>query len=139
VEDVEDFTYRVKIAHGPTFHFREITPKDFYLAQVLRQSERSQLELIEILLLNPAVLDEANSTETRAAVDWVTKNLLDKTILTVENWLEVAYHMCKQRWDSSIDWLETQPMSKINLMMDIIKKHADEQEKEMKKNARKKR
>jgi hypothetical protein len=139
VEDVEDFTYRVQVPNGPPFHFREVTPKDFYLAQVLRQSERSQLEMVERLLVNPEVLDISTATQTRVALKWVVDNLLDKTILTVENWLEVAYHLCKQRWDSSIDWLETQPMSKINLMIDIIKRHNEEQEKEMKKNARRKR
>lgn len=126
------------ISGGPAFHFREITPKDFYLAQVLRQAERNQLELVERLLLNKEVLDEASSAQTRQAIKWVIETLLDKTILTLENWLEVAYHLCKQRWDNSIEWLETQPMSKINLMIEIVKKHADEQEKEMKKNARKK-
>ena len=129
----------MQIPNGPLFHFREVTPRDFYLAQVLRQSERSQLEMVDRLLLNAEVLDEATSQQTRMALKWVIENLLDKTILTVENWLEVAYHLCKQRWDSSIDWLETQPMSKINLMIDIIKRHNEEQEKEMKKNARKKR
>jgi len=120
------------------FRFREITPKDFYLAQVLRQAERSQLELVQRLLVDESILDDATAAQTRQAVKWACETLLDKTILTLENWLEVAYHLCKQRWDDSIEWLETQPMSKINLMIDIVKKHADEQEKEMKKNARKK-
>jgi hypothetical protein len=124
---------------GPTLHFREITPKDFYLAQILRQSERSQLELVTRLLINEEVLDDLTSTQFRQTMGWVSKTLLDQTILTVENWLEVAYHLCKQRWDSSIDWLESQPMSKIQTMIEIVKKHADEQEKEMKKNSRKKR
>lgn len=128
----------VTIPQGPTFQFREITPKDFYLAQVLRQSEKSQLELIQRLLVDESILDEATAAQTRKAVKWAVETLLDKTILTLENWLEVAYHLCKQRWDSSIEWLETQPMSKINLMIEIVKKHAEEQEKEMKKNARKK-
>ncbi len=127
----------MKFPNGPTFHFREITPKDFYFAQILRQSDKSQLELVERLLLNPEALDQANSTITRKVMEWVSKNLLDKTILSVENWLEVAYHLCKQRWDSSVDWLETQPMSKINAMIEVVKKHAEEQEKEMKKSARK--
>jgi hypothetical protein len=138
VEDREDFTYLVSLSDGPTFHFREVTPGDFYFAQVLQQSERSQLELIERILINSDILDETTSTQTRYAVKWAVENLLDQTLLTVENWLETAYHLCKQRWDSSIEWLETQPMSKINLMIDIVKKHAEEQEKEMKKNARRK-
>ena len=128
----------VTIPDGPTFHFREVIPKDFYLAQVLRQAERSQLELIERIIVNDNVLDEATSTQTRRVIKWAIDNLLDKTILTLENWLEVAYHLCKQRWDDSIEWLETQPISKINLMIEIVKKHAEEQEKEMKKNAKKK-
>jgi hypothetical protein len=138
VEDVEDFTYRVNCFNGPIFHFREVTPKDFYFAQVLRQTERSQLELIERLLINSEVLEEASSPQTRAVLKWAAETLLNQTVLTVENWLEVAYHLCKQRWDSSVDWLETQPMSKINAMIDIVKRHAEEQEKEMKKSARKK-
>ena len=93
---------------------------------------------MEKILINDSVLDEVTSKETQAALKWASENLLDKTILTVENWLEVAYHLCKQRWDASIDWMESQPMSKINLMIDIVKKHAEEQEKEMKKNARRK-
>ncbi len=128
----------VTIPDGPTFHFREVTPKDFYLAQVLRQTERSQMELIQRILVEESILDEATASQTRQAVKWAVDTLLDKTILTLENWLEVAYHLCKQRWDDSIEWLEVQPMSKINLMIDIVKKHAEEQEKEMKKNARKK-
>jgi len=114
-------------------------PKDFYLAQVLRQSERSQLELVSHLLLNHDDLDSITSTQFRQCMKWVGEVLLDQTILTVENWLEVAYHLCKQRWDSSIDWLETQPMSKIQTMIEIVKKHAEDQEREMKKNARKRR
>ena len=137
MEDVEDFTYLVTVNNGPALHFREVTPKDFYFAQVLRQSDRSQIELVERLVLNPAALDEVTASQTRSAIKWSSEALLDKTILTVENWLEVAYHLCKQRWDSSVDWLEMQPMSKINAMIDVVKRHAEDQEKQMKKAARK--
>lgn len=68
----------------------------------------------------------------------MVSNLLDSKVLTVENWLELAFHLCKQRWDSSIDWLETQPMSKVFLMLDILKKHNEQQEDAMKKASRKK-
>jgi hypothetical protein len=77
--------------------------------------------------------------ETKVAINWVVETLLEKNIFSVENWLEVAYHLCKQRWDSSVDWLETQPMSKIHAMIDVVKKHSEEQEKEMKKSSRRKR
>lgn len=70
---------------------------------------------------------------------WALENIIENNILTVENWLEVAYHLCKQRWDSSIEWLENQPMSKIQAMIKIVEKHAEEQEKEMKRASRKKR
>jgi len=77
--------------------------------------------------------------QTRAMFKWVSENILNESVLTVENWLEVAYHLCKQRWDSSVDWLEEQPMSKIQAMIQIVKNHAEEQEKEAKKSARRKR
>ncbi len=124
---------------GPTFHLREVCPKDFYLAQILRQKEEGYVPLVLRLLLNPEVLDEVTISETRAVIQWMSTTLFEQNILTVENWLEIAYHLCKQRWDSSVDWLETQPMSKIQTMIQIVKNHAEEQEKEMKKSARKKR
>jgi len=127
----------VHIPNGPTLHFREVAPKDFYLAQILRQNEKSQMELILRLYLNPETSDEVTSTQFRQVMKWVGEALLDQTILSVENWMEVAYHLCKQRWDSSIDWLETQPMSKVRTMIEIVKNHAEDQAKEMKKNARK--
>jgi hypothetical protein len=96
------------------------------------------VELIVRLLLNPEILEHTSITEARAVIKWGADTLLDQTVLTVENWLEVAFHLCKQRWDSSIDWLENQPMSKINAMINIMKNFADDQEKQMKKNARRK-
>jgi hypothetical protein len=108
------------------------------LAQTLRQQEKSQVDLILRLLLNDPILDEATATEFRQVIKWVSEVLLSQNILTVENWMEVSYHLCKQRWDQSMDWLETQPMSKIQTMIEIVKKHAEEQEKQMKKNARRK-
>lgn len=91
------------------------------------------------LLLNPEVLDSASLSQTRDVFTWASENILNQNILTVENWMEVSYHLCKQRWDSSIDWLEEQPMSKIQRMIQIVKNHAEEQEKEMKKSAKRKR
>jgi hypothetical protein len=85
------------------------------------------------LIQNPEVLDYVTSSNTRRVFLWISKNLLTETILTVENWLEVSFHLCKQRWDSSMDWLELQPMSKINAMISVMKNHAEEQEKAMKK------
>ena len=49
----------------------------------------------------------------------------------------MAFHLCKQRWDDSIDYLERQPMSKVLLMMRIQSTFNEKQEREMKKSARK--
>lgn len=125
-------------ANNVTVKLREIRPKDFYFAQVLRQSNGNQIELILRLILTPESLDLLPAKDTRKVFRWITENLLEQSILSVENWLEVAYHLCKQRWDSSVDWLEMQPMSKINAMVEIVKRHAEEQEKQMKKSQRKK-
>jgi hypothetical protein len=88
------------------------------------------------LLLNPEVLDSTSLPQTQEVFKWVSENVLDQNVLTVENWLEVSFHLCKQRWDSSVDWLERQPMSKIQTMIQIVKTHAEEQEKEAKKAAK---
>jgi hypothetical protein len=135
---LEDFTYLITVGEEVTFHVREIKPKDFYYAQILRQKEESFILLIQRLLLNPDCLDSVTISESRAVFKWISESVLQQNVLTVENWLEVAFHLCKQRWESSLDWLEEQPMSKIQTMIQIVKNHADEQEKAMKKSAKKK-
>jgi len=137
VEDVEDFTYYISFTDVPRFHFREVTPKDFYFAQIIRATERTMFELAERLLLNPEVLDQVSASKTRVVLNWVGETLLTEKILTVENWLELAYHLCKQRWDSSVDWLEGQPMSKIQAMIQVVDRYVSNQEKAMKKSGRK--
>lgn len=95
--------------------------------------------LIERLILNPECLDEIPAGVMGAFLKWIADNVLNEKVLTVENWLDIGFHLCKQRWDQSMDWLEQQPMSKIFAMIDIVKKHAEEQEKEAKKASRGKR
>jgi hypothetical protein len=46
--------------------------------------------------------------------------------------MEVSFHLCKQRWDQSMDWLENQPMSKIRVMISVLENYAEEQERLMK-------
>lgn len=121
-----------------TVHIREVKPKDFYYAQLLRQKEQGFIPLVLRLVLNPDSLEFITVPQTRAIFEWVSETVLQQNVLTVENWLEIAYHLCKQRWDASVDWLEEQPMSKIQTMIEIVKKHAEDQEKEMKKSARRK-
>lgn len=92
--------------------------------------------LVERLILNPDCLDEMPSRVMASFLAWIAENILNEKVLTVENWLDISFHLCKQRWDQSMDWLEQQPMSKVFTMIEIVKKHAADQEKEMKKSAR---
>jgi hypothetical protein len=120
----------------PPVHFRELCPKDFYLAQILRDKEGSILLLLDRLTLEDSALDNFSTKQARKLLNWVVEELLSEKIMTVENWLESSYHLCKQRWDSSVDWLETQPISKILTMISIVNKHVEQQEAQMKKSAR---
>lgn len=70
--------------------------------------------------------------------EWLGPNVLNDRVMTVEQWLEMAFHLCKQRWDSSVEWLEQQPVSKILLMAKLQSDFATKQNEEMKRAARKK-
>lgn len=109
---------------SPPFHLREVRPRDFYLAQILRDRKEGYIKLVTRLLLNEEVLDQVTSTTYRTAVKWVVETLLEETIMTVESWLELGWHLNKQRWDGAIDWLEMQPMSKIQQMIHVVEKNA---------------
>jgi len=68
---------------------------------------------------------------------WMSKNLLEEKVMKLDQWYETAFHLCKQRFDTTMDWMETQPISKILLMVQVITKYAKEQEREMRKARRK--
>jgi hypothetical protein len=91
------------------------------------------LEILSRLILDEEGLEELTVGETRAVFNWAMENILSEKIMTVEQWMETAFHLCKQRWDSSMDWLEQQPVPKILLMIEIINAHAKAQEAAMKK------
>jgi hypothetical protein len=84
------------------------------------------------LILNPEVLDKYSISETKQVLEWAVTELIQDKIFTLENWLETCFHMCKQRWDSSIDWLESQPISKVITMIDITQKFVEAQNDSMK-------
>ena len=108
-------------------HFREICPKDFYFAQLLRNEEESMLPLLLRVLANPEELDNWTISQAKAALEWASEEIITEKILSVENWLTTAFHLCKQRWGPEIDWLETQPMSKVLTMVNILEDFAKAQ------------
>lgn len=125
---------------GPV-HFRDLTPKDFYFIQVLQNEGASDMQMaIEVVtrvLLDEESLEQLTIFETQKAFEWAMENVLKERIMSVENWLQTAFHLCKQRWDSSIEWMETLPVPKILLMIEILNQHVKAQEAEMKKASKK--
>ncbi len=101
------------------------THKTLLVFQMLLGVEEEELMKIPSRCLGPALW-------------WMTKNLLEERVMKLDAWLTTAFHLQKQRWDSSIEWLELQPMSKILLMIDIQGKFGDEQDRKMKQASRKK-
>ena len=101
------------------------THKTLLVFQMLLDVEEEELMKIPSRCLQPALW-------------WMTKNLLEERIMKLDAWLSTAFHLQKQRWDSSIEWLEQQPMSKILLMISIQGKFGEEQERKMKQSSRKK-
>jgi len=65
-------------------------------------------------------------------ITWMMPELVNEKAMKVEKWMELAFHLCKQRWDASIDWLEQQPMSKILLMTRIQSGFNEEQNRQAK-------
>jgi len=74
----------------------------------------------------------------RPLVSWFAKEILENKVMTIYQWLEISFHLMKQRWDSSLDWMESQPMSKVLAMVDVMTKYAERQNAEMKKSSRRK-
>ncbi len=138
-----DFTYVVTVDRLIELTIREVRPKDFYWFTLI-ENDWPDMDPGSKLLFSLALLLEGEENLDLVPVsvlpplmDWMTKELLHERVMTVQAWLETAFHLQKQRWDDSIDWLEEQPMSKVLLMTSIQSKFCEDQEREMKKNSRK--
>ena len=123
---------------------RELCPQDFYWFAVVDNDYPNMTQTHKTLLIiamlseeGEELLDRIPANSVAPLLWWINKNLLEERLMSLENWLTTAFHLQKQRWDESISWLETQPMSKILLMMNIQSKFNQEQEREMKKGRKK--
>lgn len=85
------------------------------------------------LIQNVDSANELPIKKFRSFIDWCTEKILNENIFTVENWLEIAFHLSKQRWGPSVDWLEEQPISKIRAMIEITERFVEEQNAAIKK------
>ena len=124
--------------------FREVIPYDFYWFQLVDNDYPDMAPTLKMLLTMAQLfgseepLDRIPVSCLPPLTHWMGEELLSEKIMSVRGWLETAFHLQKQRWDDSIDWLEQQPMSKILLMTQVQAAFCEEQEREMKKGQRKK-
>jgi hypothetical protein len=126
-------------------NIRELTPKDYYLVSLIQNDYPDMSSLVfNFLLLQKLAniteeeLDQIPVYFFKPLFKWINDEILEGKVMTVEQWLSLAFHLCKQRWDQSIDWLEKQPVSKILLMLKIQSDFVEKEKQEMKKSARKK-
>ena len=138
-----DFKYEVTVDGQLTLLLRELCPSDFYWFSLVENDfpelSTSALSLLVLQLLLNAdedLLEKIPARMVRPLIWWMSENLVSGKVMKVDQWLETAFHLCKQRWDSSVDWMETQPISKILLMCTIQGKFAEQQNREMSRSGR---
>ena len=121
---------------------REVCPRDFYWFSLVENDypdiPPGLFNLLLILILTDADEDTHELDKIPAGClaplsSWMMKELVAERIMKVEQWMEMSFHLCKQRWDDTTEWLESQPMSKILLMSRVVSKFVAEQNREMKK------
>ena len=123
---------------------RELCPRDFYWFATVENDfpdlSPALTGLLTLLLLLDGRDEDLELIPKRvvsALSWWIGPNLLNEKLMKLDQWYEVAFHLCKQRFDMTMDWMEDQPVPKILLMIQVLTKHAKEQEREMRKARRK--
>ena len=124
---------------------RELCPRDYYWFATLENDFPDINPVVGNLLTLSVVLDgrvedldQIPKTCVTPLIWWMTDNIFDEKVMKLEQWYETAFHLCKQRFDVTMDWLEQQPVPKILLMTRVLTKYSQEQAREMKKASRKK-
>jgi hypothetical protein len=99
-----------------------------------------QMLLIVAMLLDDdeSILDQIPKSHIAPLSHWLSETILNEKVMKLDQWYEMAFHLCKQRFDSTMEWMENQPMPKLLLMTNTVTKFAKEQEREMRKARRKK-
>lgn len=142
-----DFKYDIIVDGKFTVTLREVCPRDFYWFSLVENDfpDISPTLMNVLILVLLTDLDEdsdqlyliPNSSLT-PLMEWTMRELITEKVMKLDQWFEMAYHLCKQRWNDSVEWLELQPMSKILLMSRVVSKFVAEQNREMKSASRKK-
>lgn len=104
--------------------YKDVDPAIMSILIVLRLLDKTDtdsetLSSIPVSILNPLF-------------KWVLEEQIKEKVMTVEKWLELGFHLCKQRWDNSMEWLEDQPISKIMCMLQILNDFNIKQNEEIK-------
>lgn len=127
-----------------TITIRELRPKDFYFFSLIENDypDITPNHLVILLIMRLGGLTEEDLTlipsrYVQPLAAWLGPNILEEKVMKLDQWLEMAFHFCKQRWDGSIEWLEEQPISKILLMAKILSDFVTKQNEETKRAARK--
>jgi hypothetical protein len=122
-----------------------VCPRDYYWFALLENDYPdcpplvSNLQTLAILLDGDEdILLTVPKRDAGPLMWWLGQNLLHEKVMKLDQWYETAFHLCKQRFDYTMDWMESQPVSKVLLMAQVATKFAKEQEREMKKARRKK-
>jgi hypothetical protein len=122
----------VTLADGTTLMIRELKPKDYYFFNLINNDypDITAQHLILLILMRLTGLNENGLHIIRARyipalTDWAGTALLEEKVMKLEQWFELSFHMCKQRWDSSIEWLEEQPIPKILAMAQIMSSYSE--------------
>ena len=142
-----DFKYEVTVDNEVTLILREVCPRDFYWFALV-ENDFPDLDPRHLYLLIMVLLTDASDDDHQLdlvpgkclspLIWWIQKNLIEEKVMSLDCWRTSAYHLSKQRWDDSVEWMEHQPMSKVLLMMNIHRKYVDDYNKEMKRASRKK-
>lgn len=140
-----DFCWDVVVDEEVHYVFRDVIPKDFYWFALVENdfpdlNPAHQMLLIIVMLLDEdeEILDQIPPHHIAPLSQWLTENLLNEKIMKLDQWYDMAFHLCKQRFDATMGWMEEQPMPKLTLMASTVTKFAKEQEREMRKARRKK-
>lgn len=84
------------------------------------------------------ILEQVPKRHIAALSWWISREILTEKVMKLEEWFKTSFHLCKQRFDGSMEWMEQQPVPKIMLMIKTVSQFNKEQEREMRKSRSKK-
>lgn len=117
---LENFDYVISY-QGLDMVIRELCIKDYYIGDEIELHSFEYFYTLFSKCCKSHNVDELSLKTIKPILNWFIENLYSN--INLNDWYKTSYFLLRGRWGSDLDWLESQPMSRLLKMIEMMNLH----------------